>query len=231
MVGMLAAGGLLLLAGAGVVMARGAPEVSLYVWWPSIRRFRRQDEVRPWPADAVVLYGSSTFRLWTTAEEDLAPWPVVNRGFGGARTSDLLAYADRVLGPHRPRAVVLYVANDISGSLWDISPVRAARQFRDLLSTVRRLLPATPVVWLAVNPTVRRWAVWDRTCELNRRFAEVCGTFEGVHTVSVADDLLSGGHPDPRFFIEDRLHPSVEGYAVIAAGLRDALRTHAGRPE
>jgi len=81
----------------------------------SIRSFEAQDRRQSPPADVIVFTGSSSFTLWSTMEQDLAPLPVLNRGFGGARMPDVLRYAGRIVLPYRPRAAVLFVGtNDIA---------------------------------------------------------------------------------------------------------------------
>ena len=220
----------LLAAALGVEIAKGAPNISALIWRPAIRRFRRIDAASDWPGGAVLLYGSSTFAWWDGAAAELAPWPVVNRGFGGARTVDLLRYAGDVLAGGTPRAVVLFVANDVTGSLWDVSPRRAAEQFEALLHRIRGRYGEVPVVWLEVNPTPRRWGVWPHIRDLNAAFREVCGRFGGVHADAAWGGLMIGGEPDPRYFRADRLHLNADGYRVFAAGLRDALRRHVGQP-
>ena len=56
----------------------------------------------------------------------MAPYPVIQRGYGGARLSDFAVYADRIISPHPCRAIVLFVANDITGSKSDKSPREVA---------------------------------------------------------------------------------------------------------
>ena len=220
----------LVVAALAVEVAKGAPNLSALLWRPSIRRFRRIDAASDWPPGAVLLYGSSTFAGWDEAASALAPWPVVNRGFGGARTVDLLRYADDVLAGGTPRAVVLFVANDITGSPWDVSTRCAAALFEELLTTIRGRCADVPILWLEVNPTPRRRNVWPRIRELNAAFREVCGRFEGVHADAAWEGLLTGGEPDPRYFRADRLHLNADGYRVFADGLLEALRRHVGEP-
>src|SRR6185436_19041042 len=64
---------------------------------------------------AIVCVGSSTIASWAgTIERDLAPLPVLPRGFGGSTMLDALYYVDRLVLPYRPRAVLLYEGdNDV----------------------------------------------------------------------------------------------------------------------
>lgn len=69
--------------------ARGDPQA----WEASIRRFEAQDRRQAPPPDMIVFTGSSSFTLWSTLAQDMAPLPVLNRGFGGARMQDVVHHS------------------------------------------------------------------------------------------------------------------------------------------
>ena len=89
-----------------------------------ILRFAELDWTTPPPPCPVLFVGSSSIRMWRTLAEDMAPMPVVNRGFGGSAIGQSNLYFDRIVAPYRPRAIVFYAGeNDIDG---DQSPAEAA---------------------------------------------------------------------------------------------------------
>ena len=64
----------------------------------------------------VLLVGSSTFKRWTNAVQDLAPLPVTNRAFGGSQTFHQLLFFDQVVSPCHPKLIVWYCgSNDVKG--------------------------------------------------------------------------------------------------------------------
>ena len=86
-------------------------------WEHSIRAFEARDRRRAPVPGSIVFVGSSSFTLWSSLEADMAPLPAVNRGFGGALIDDVVRYADRIVVPYHPAAVVLFAGtNDIAGA-------------------------------------------------------------------------------------------------------------------
>ena len=83
-------------------------------WAADIEAFEAADAERFPAPGPIVFTGSSSIRLWSSLEEDMAPLYVLNRGFGGAHMAHVLHFADRIITPYTPRALVLYVGdNDI----------------------------------------------------------------------------------------------------------------------
>ena len=47
--------------------------------------------------DIVLFTGSSSIRMWSSIQSDFPNYNIVNRGFGGSQTSDLLYYFDQLI--------------------------------------------------------------------------------------------------------------------------------------
>ena len=69
-----------------------------------------------YPQGDIVFYGSSSIRMWETMDKDLAPLEVLNHGFGGSSLNDAIYYADRLVFPFNPKAVVIYSGTNDMGS-------------------------------------------------------------------------------------------------------------------
>ena len=100
------------------------PEVQ--AWENDIQKFEQLDKSEKYSDDAILFAGSSSIRLWSTLGKDMSPYPVIQRGYGGAKLSDFAVYADRIFAPHPCRAIVIFIANDITGSESDKSPKEVA---------------------------------------------------------------------------------------------------------
>ena len=64
----------------------------------------------------ILFIGSSSIRLWDNINEDMYPYSSVKRGYGGAHFYDLIHFSERLVKNHTPKAIIIFVANDITGS-------------------------------------------------------------------------------------------------------------------
>ena len=192
-----------------------------YPWESSIVAFEEEDKHTEYTGQAILFIGSSSIRLWQTLAEDMAPHPVINRGFGGATMVDVLHYAERILASHKPRAIVLFVANDITGKVNDPSVDEAVERFKKFLRQVATQMPKVPAFVVAVTPTESRWQVWPTIRKLNRCLAKQCDEMPNVFFVPTEDIFLgSDGRPVRKLYRSDRLHLSSEGYACWTKRIR-----------
>ena len=120
----------LLLSCSPVKKYQDLPEV--LAWENDIQKFEQLDKSEKYSQDAILFAGSSSIRLWTTLESDMSPYPVIQRGYGGARLSDFAVYADRIIAPHPCRAIVIFIANDITGSEADKSPEGSCSTYSEM---------------------------------------------------------------------------------------------------
>ncbi len=186
--------------------------------WGSTNRFER--EVRaleavalqnPAPQGAMMLYGSSSFRLWTDAAARFPKHDVVNRGFGGAHLSDLNEFFDRLVLPAEPRLLLIYGGdNDVASGK---SPERVLEDFRELVRKVRTQLPRTRVGFVAIKPSPSRFAQLATQREANRLVRREARRLRRVDFIDVASPLLGANEtPDEGCFVADRLHLNAAGY-------------------
>ena len=223
----------------------GAPAVDFYPWRADIAAFageiaaleerdRELYEGGGPAAGAVLLAGSSSVRLWAESgavAAAMAPVPVVARGYGGARYSDLAWYADRLFAPHltpdengaHVAAVALFVGNDIGGGAAQ-TPRGAAAFVAHTLATIRDLDPDVPVLLISVTPTPARFESWPEVREFNGELDRFAGANAGVYYLDTAPDYLGDdGTPRAELFGDDELHQNSAGYAVWAEKIKGAL--------
>ncbi len=84
-------------------------------WENDIRAFEKAAAERPDPENAVVFVGRSSITLWSSLRDDMSPFPVIQRGFGGSTLGAVAHYAERLVNVSKPRAVVVFAgSNDIT---------------------------------------------------------------------------------------------------------------------
>jgi len=193
-------------------------------WNKDILQFEQQDKNEPDPANAILVAGSSSIRLWSSLKEDLAPYPVIQRGFGGSKFSDLAVYTKEIVYPHKFRALVIFEANDITGSNADKSPKEVARLFSRIVHTVRRKYPEEPIFVIEITPTQSRWPFWPTIMKTNRLLQESCSKMHKTYFIETATAYLNkDGKPRNELFIKDMLHQNREGYKIWGALVRKKL--------
>ena len=198
------------------------PEVK--AWDNDIQKFEQLDKSEKYPDNAILFAGSSSIRLWTTLEKDMAPYPVIQRGYGGAKLSDFAIYAKRIFDPHQCRAIVIFIANDIMGSPQDKNPDEVAALFKNVLKTIRSLHPKTPVFWIAITPTASRWKVWPQIQTVNSKIQKICENQKNTYFIKTDYAFLNDkGLPIDEYFRDDKLHLTEKGYSVWTGIIKKEL--------
>jgi hypothetical protein len=198
------------------------PEVK--AWEPEIQKFEHLDNTETYPEQSVLFAGSSSIRLWTTMKEDMAPYPVIQRGYGGARLSDFAVYADRIFDSHKCRAIAIFIANDINGGEADKTPEEVLSLYKHVIKTIRKNQAETPVFWIAITPTTSRWKVWPEIQKANNLIKEYCERTDNLYFIKTDFAFLGeNGRPINEFFRDDHLHLNADGYAVWRKIIKDEL--------
>ena len=199
------------------------PEVGF--WEKDIQKFEQLDKSEKYPEDAILFAGSSSIRLWTTLEQDMAPYNIIQRGYGGAKLSDFVVYSGRIFDPHQCKAIVLFIANDITGSDNDKTPKEVAELFRNVLKTIRKVHPSTPVFWIAVTPTPSRLKVWPEIQKANSLIKDICEKKKNTYFIKTDFAFLNeNGVPKDELFRADKLHLTEKGYAVWTGIIKKELK-------
>ncbi|MBC8356704.1 MAG: hypothetical protein H8E66_32415 [Planctomycetes bacterium] len=190
-------------------------------WESAIQAFEEQDAKQAPPKNGIVFVGSSSIRKWDLAKSfpDLEP---INRGFGGSEVSDSVEFAERIILKYDPRIVVVYAGdNDIAH---DKTPQQVCNDFKQLVGMIHAKLPKTKIVYIAVKPSIKRWALVQQVREANRLITEVAVKNERLEFVDIDKPMIgSDGMPRNELFVKDGLHLSAEGYALWTALVKPHL--------
>jgi lysophospholipase L1-like esterase len=181
-------------------------------WEKDIAAFEEKDKASPPPQNEIVFVGSSTIRMWKTAEA-FPDLKVINRGFGGSQISDAVKYADRIILCHKPRTVVVFAGgNDINVGK---TPEQVAGDFKALAAKIHAALPKTKIYYLSLFPNVKRKAQEASCARVNELVHAFVKTDERLGYVDTASKMRAAdGGPRPELLLDVGLHMNADGYRI-----------------
>jgi lysophospholipase L1-like esterase len=188
-----------------------------------ILNFEESDKIRFPQKNGILFTGSSSIRMWETLEKDMAPLPIINRGFGGSTTPEVIQYIDRIVFPYEPQIIVFYCGeNDIHEKTL---PQITVQNFKKFVGLVNEKLPDTEIIYLSMKPSIARWDEWDSYRTGNLMIKQFTNSQDKVHYLNVGRTMLVKGEiPDPNIFIEDGLHMNKHGYVRWTSMIKPLLK-------
>lgn len=189
-----------------------------------IAHFAALDAATPPPSCGFLFVGSSSIRLWRSLADDMAPLPVLNRGFGGARIADVDFYFDQVVTPYRPRAIVFYAGEN---DLWaGVGAETVLADFHRFLELKTERLGDTPVYFVSLKPSRQRVSQMPLQAEVNAKVRAMAAERTDLRYVDVVPAMLDQGAPKD-IFVADGLHMTPAGYQLWAGVVRPILEQEA----
>ena len=178
----------------------------------------------------VLFIGSSSIRLWDNIQVDMYPYSSVKRGYGGAHFYDLIHFSERLVKNHYPKAILIFVANDITGSndfinlVGDISPNEVKKLFRYNYKSIRRIHKHIPIFLIETTPTPKRWKVWNKILQANKKLERFCKQETNLYFISTRDKFIGDdGLLIQSLFLNDELHLNVDGYKLWSSVIKSKL--------
>lgn len=186
-----------------------------------IDRFVEADRAAPPAACQVLFVGSSSIVKWNeTLAADMAPMPVIDRGFGGSHIEHVNRWFDEIIAPYRPRAIVFYAGeNDLDAGK---SIERVVADFDEFMERKSRALGDTPVYFISLKPSKRRFAQLALQSQVNEAILARARRRSDLHYLDVVTPMLEDGIPKDLFAF-DGLHMSRAGYVIWTRIVRAAL--------
>ncbi|GAB2573358.1 hypothetical protein ISP15_04410 [Dyella jejuensis] len=194
-------------------------------WNAAIAAFEASDRADPPPQHAVLFIGSSSIEHWKSVAADFPEVKVINRGFGGSELSDSTYFADRIVAPYHPRAIVMYAGDN---DLWDgHSPEQVRDDFAAFVRKARAVDPGVPIAFIAIKPSVARKALLSQIRQANRLVRAYAATQHNVAYLDVFTPMLGpDGQPQAKWFGDDGLHMNRSGYALWIGIIRPWVDAH-----
>jgi lysophospholipase L1-like esterase len=193
-----------------------------------IERFVAADVQAPPAPGGILFVGDSDIRLWMESGRfaaDFAGLPVVNRGFGGARTWEVLLYFAQLVLPSGPHVIVYCAGDNDIARLKERGAASAVLGFRLFLEQVALHVPETSVVfYLAIHHSPVDAPLWGAIDEANVGLRRLCDDSPLARFVDYLH-LLSDerGQLRTECFRPDRLHFTADFYRELADFLRPRI--------
>ena len=171
----------------------------------------------------VIFYGGSNFVKWENLAEDMAPYPVQNKSFGGSNDATRSAYLQELIYDAKPKILVTFndTNNWTSGQTMEM-----ITSFREkMLDEIHEKLPDCVVLFLSSTPNPLRYfgEYHSVSVESDEWTKAYCDSHEGFEYLDVVMPLTDNGQPVDVYWQADHLHLTEEGYAVLAPVVKAKL--------
>lgn len=173
--------------------------------------------------DVILFTGSSSIKMWENIQSEFPKYNVVNRGFGGSQTSDLLYYFDQLILPYNPKKIFIYEGdNDLSAGK---SPEQILSTMDSLITMIHEKVSRNVSVYvISPKPSLSRWELRDKYTDFNKRMGQLASSKKKVYFIDVWTPALDAdGNVLKDIFLEDGLHMNEKGYAIWVDVIRKYL--------
>lgn len=187
-----------------------------------IQVFKKADAKSFPPEDATLFIGSSSIRMWPSLQSAFPDRNVIQRGFGGSQTSDVLHFFDRIVAPYRPGTIVYFTGtNDLAAGS---TPAEVVDNVEEFIKRVIKIRPGTRIIILSNTIAISRKHLHERYREANRLLKKMLQQYENAIYVDVTNPGLDDqGRPRPEIYRADSLHLNQKGYDMWEEILRPVL--------
>ena len=162
--------------------------------------------------ETLVFTGSSSIRLWENLQDRFPSYQIINTGFGGSESTDLLAFLDELVLQYKPSTVFIYEGdNDIEAKK---KPAEILKVTREIVSRIKQEETTNSVVIISAKPSVSRWHLRRKYRRLNRKLKKMCEKDPIMEYANIWDPMLENKKLKRDLFIEDGLHMNEKGYDI-----------------
>lgn len=169
----------------------------------------------------IVFVGSSSIRFWVDFKSYFPDHNVINTGFGGSQTSDLLVLADKLVLKFKPKQVFVYEGDN---DLFAGKTQETIMSEMDQLIKMFKQNGIENIVLISPKPSVARWSIKDKYLSLNSSMKAYADKTEGVQYADIWSTMMDeNGEVRKDIFIQDNLHMNKKGYDLWAPAIKPFL--------
>jgi len=163
----------------------------------------------------ILFTGSSSIRLWVDFKSFFPDHNVLNRGFGGSETSDLIYHAKELIYKYEPDQIFIYEGdNDINSGE---KPKAIIKEMEQLLEMIAKNTsnPDKPIVLISAKPSPARIHLKKEYLRFNRKLKKLSKKYSNWSYADVWTPMFNDdGSLKEEVFIEDQLHMNKQGYDI-----------------
>lgn len=192
------------------------------LWQKEVDAFLEADKKEFPPKNAVLFYGSSSFRMWKDVGAAFPKYKVINRGFGGTHFEDAIYYAKDIALPYKPKLVILYEGdNDITAGK---SVEQVFNDYKTLVGIIHKAFPKTRIAFVSIKPSPSREQFWGKFKQLNALVKAETEKDKRLAYVDIWDAMLTDdGKGREELYIQDKLHMNPSGYEIWTKALNPII--------
>lgn len=158
--------------------------------------------------------GAKPEEAYPTLLEKTTGWHIVNAGIPGDTTSGGFQRLPDLLETHQPKLLLIELGgNDL---LRQVSVKQVEENLKSIIAQAKAL--GVPVALVAI-PEISPFMAAVGNLSDHPLYARVAEEMQVPLVTDVFSDVLS-----KRDLKSDQIHPNAEGYAVVASGMRKALK-------
>ena len=172
-----------------------------------------------------LIFGHSYTEMWTDYETYFPEYPSIDDiGIGGSVAVHWEALADEII-TYAPKLGIYNIGiNDLTGST---PPQAIIESMETALLEVKEALPEFEVVLVSVSHCPARNTITNTISQTNALMRNLAASYDWMYYAE-AEYLFCSDPADPLSTIEsmfiDGLHPSAEGYQLLAAAIKSAAK-------
>ena len=174
--------------------------------------------------DIILFTGSSTIRMWKDIQSYFPGHNILNTGFGGSQTSDLVYYADKLILQYSPKQIFIYEGdNDLSAGKTTAEIIHASDSLVKLIRS--KLGGKVYIVFITPKPSKARWHLKEKYEEYNKALVLWSKKQTRVAVADLWTPMLDkNGIVFQDIFLADGLHMNKQGYAIWGKAIAPLLK-------
>ena len=129
--------------------------------------------------------------------------------------NDVIYYTNEVIFKYHPKQIFIYCGDNDFAADEKLTSKDVFNRFKILFKKIRKRLPGTSIVYVAIKPSPSRQHLMPKMAETNILIKQFLGRQKNTGFVDVYSAMLNkDGTPRKELFQKDMLHMNAEGYKI-----------------